>query len=155
MQTLQKQAREQAKAVPQPPAPQAPAPQPDLAKMAPQTQLPSLPTPAAPKPSTATTEAPLPAAPKPTIADNSRSPGEALRDAMRGAATGANIPSAPVGGSAGPLQAGAQILSDTQGVDFNAYMRRLRADLYRNWIPLMPAEVEPPIRKRGIVGIRF
>src|SRR5947209_1931192 len=59
MQTLQKQAREQAKAVPQPPAPQAPAPQPDLAKMAPQTQLPSLPTPAAPKPSTATTEAPL------------------------------------------------------------------------------------------------
>jgi outer membrane biosynthesis protein TonB len=155
LQQLQKQAQEQAKATPQPPAPQAPAPQPQIAKMSPQTQMPNLPTPAAPKPNTAATEAPLPAAPKPTIADNSQSPGQALRDAMRGAASGPNIPSAPMGGSPGPLQAGAQILSDTQGVDFNAYMRRLRADLYRNWIPLMPAEVEPPIRKRGIVGIRF
>jgi outer membrane biosynthesis protein TonB len=152
MQQLQKQAQ-QAKVTPQPPAPQAPAPQPQQAmNNAPAVQMPALPTPTAPKPSTAP-EAPLPAAPKPTIADNSQSPGEALRRALRSGGRG-DLPSTP-GGSPGPLQAGAQILSDTQGVDFAAYMRRLRADLYRNWRPLIPEEVEPPILKKGIVGIRF
>jgi len=156
IQQLQKQEALRAKETPQPPAPQAPAPPPPQQTMNTTPQMPALPTPVAPKPNVpAPAEAPLPSAPKPSIADNSQSPGEALRNAMRGSMNAPNIPSAPSGGAAGPLQAGATILSDTQGVDFNAYMRRLRADLYRNWMPLMPAEVEPPIRKRGIVGIRF
>ena len=153
MQQLQKQAQEAAKAkiAPQPPAPQPPPVQ----SMNTTPQMPVLPTPTAPKPNVpAAPEAALPSAPKPTIADNTQSPGEALRNATRGAMSG-NIPSAPSGGAAGPLQAGATILSDTQGVDFTAYMRRLRSDIYRNWLPVMPPEVEPPIRKRGIVGIRF
>jgi outer membrane biosynthesis protein TonB len=155
MQQLEKQAQQEAAAKPKI-APQAPAPPaPPQQTMNTTPQMPALPTPTAPKPNVSAAEAPLPAAPKPTIADNSQSPGEALRNAVRGAATGANIPSAPSGGAAGPLQAGATILSDTQGVDFTAYMRQLRSDLYRNWLPVMPAEVEPPIRKRGIVGIRF
>ena len=58
-------------------------------------------------------------------------------------------------GSHGPLQAGAQILSDTMGVDFSAYMRRLHDDIQRNWDPLIPEEVQPPLMKKGIVGIRF
>ena len=33
---------------------------------------------------------------------------------------------------------GAQILSDTQGVDFNPYIQRLLATLKRNWYAVMP-----------------
>jgi hypothetical protein len=88
------------------------------------------------------------------IAQNNQSPGDAIRNAMRnsGGRSGADI-GAP--GQAGPLQAGASILSDTQGVDFSAYMRRLHDDIQRNWDPLIPQEVEPPLLKKGIVGIRF
>ena len=55
----------------------------------------------------------------------------------------------------GPLHAGAEIISDTEGVDFTAYLRRLHDDIQRNWDPLIPEEVQPPIYKKGIVGIRF
>jgi outer membrane biosynthesis protein TonB len=155
MQQLQKQAQQAAKATPQPPAPQAPPPPPQQA-MNNAPQMPALPTPAAPKANVPAAEAPLPAAPKPSIADNSQSPGEALRNAMRGAMNGGrgDIPSAP-GGSPGPVRAGAQILSDTQGVDFTAYLRRIVADTRRNWEPLIPEEVQAPLMKKGIVGVRF
>jgi outer membrane biosynthesis protein TonB len=53
------------------------------------------------------------------------------------------------------LQAGTTILSDTQGVDFSAYMRRLHDDIQRNWEPLIPEEVQAPLLKRGKVGIIF
>ena len=64
---------------------------------------------------------------------------------------------AEVGGpsSAGPLQAGTQILSDIGDWDPSAYMRRLHNDIQRNWDPLIPQEVQPPLMKKGIVGIRF
>jgi len=58
-------------------------------------------------------------------------------------------------GSTAPLQAGTQILSDTMGVDFSAYMRQLHHDIQRNWDPLIPEEVQPPLMKKGVVGIRF
>jgi outer membrane biosynthesis protein TonB len=154
MQQFQRQAQQAAKATPRPPAPQAPPP-PPLKALNNTPQMPNLPTPTAPKPNVPA-EAPLPAAPKPSIADNSRSPGEELRNAMRGAMNGGrgDIPLAP-GGSPGPLRAGAQILSDTQGVDFTAYLRRIVADTRRNWEPLIPEEVQAPLMKKGIVGIRF
>ena len=100
----------------------------------------------------------LPAAPKPNFAQNSQSPHDALQNAMRGALNGRNSPGSEPGapgGSAGRLGAGAQILSDTQGVDFTAYMRRLQADIYRNWEPLIPEEVQAPLLKRGVTGIVF
>ena len=53
------------------------------------------------------------------------------------------------------LKSGAAILWDTMGVDFSAYTRRLRADIQRNWDSLIPAEVQPPLNKKGIVGLRF
>jgi len=156
IQQLQKETQEAAKArvTPQPPAPQAPPPPQQAMNTGP--QMPALPTPAAPKPNVPAPEAPLPAAPKPTVADNSQNAAEALRNSMRGAMNGGRpeLPSVP-SGAPGPLNAGATILSDTQGVDFTAYMRQIVSDTRRNWLPLMPAEVEPPIRKRGIVGIRF
>ncbi len=54
------------------------------------------------------------------------------------------------------VHAGPEILSDAQGVDFSAYMRRLHDDIERNWYPLIPEEVQaPPTSAKGITGIRF
>lgn len=151
MQQLQKQARE-APPTPQPPAQQPPTPQEQAHTTAPPVPIPALPMPSAPK--SAQPSADLPAAPHPNIAQNSQSAHSAIQDAMRGALgrSGAEV-GGP--GSGGPLQAGAEILSDTQGVDFSAYMRRLHNDIQRNWNPLIPEEVQPPLLKKGIVGIRF
>ena len=154
MQQLQKQAREAAP-TPQPPAPQpAPTPQEQAHTTAPPVPVPALPIPSAPKSAQPSVEAPIPAAPRPNIAPNSQSAHSAIQDAMRGALgrSGAQV-GAP--GTGGPLQAGAEILSDTQGVDFSSYMRRLHNDIQRNWNPLIPEEVQPPLLKKGIVGIRF
>jgi hypothetical protein len=50
---------------------------------------------------------------------------------------------------------GAEILSDTQGVDFNPYLRRILSDIYRNWLPLIPEESKPPLSKQGETLVRF
>jgi len=155
IQQLQKQARE-APPTPQPPAPQAPPPppQPEVAhNTAPPVPTPPLPLPAAPHPAPSVE---LPAAPHPNFAQNSQSAHDAIQNAMRGALngrTGAEVGGAP--GAGGPLQAGAQILSDVGDWDPSAYMRRLHNDIQRNWDPLIPEEVQPPLLKRGMVGIRF
>jgi TonB family protein len=52
-------------------------------------------------------------------------------------------------------KAGAEILSDTMGVDFAPYLRRMRSDIERNWIPLIPAKANRPELKKGTVGIRI
>jgi outer membrane biosynthesis protein TonB len=163
MAALKRAAEMERLAHPTPPTPQPPeqqqAPPPsqeEAHNTAPPVPQPPMPLPAAPKPAPPSVD--LPAAPKPNFAQNSQSPHDALQSAVNGALSGRNssggIPSAP-GGSAGKLGAGAEILSDTQGVDFSAYMRRLQADLYRNWEPLIPEEVQAPLLKRGITGIIF
>jgi len=50
---------------------------------------------------------------------------------------------------------GVKILSDTMGVDFGPYLKRIENDIRRNWQPLIPATVEPPEMKKGVVAIRF
>ncbi len=50
---------------------------------------------------------------------------------------------------------GVQILSDTQGVDFSAWIRAWYYDTEHTWDPLIPDEVNPPISKQGQVMIRF
>jgi hypothetical protein len=161
VQQLQKQAREAPRApapTPQPATPPPPPPPEVAHNTAPPVPTPPMPLPSAPKP-TSSIEAPLPSAPKPapSIAQNSQSAHSAIQDAMRGAlsgkSSGAQMPGAP--GAGGPLQAGTQILSDTGDWDYTAYMRRLHNDIQRNWEPLIPAEVQPPLMKRGITGIRF
>ena len=49
----------------------------------------------------------------------------------------------------------AEILSDTQGVNFNPYLRRILQEIYAQWIPLIPEEARPPLRKSGTTMIRF
>jgi hypothetical protein len=151
MEQLQKEARETPTA---PPTPQPPAPQPQQEAHNAAPPVPQPPLPAAPQPPNAP-EAPLPAAPQPRIAANSQSAHDALQNAMRGALSGRSGAEVGAPGRMGPLQAGAQILSDTQGVDFSAYMRKLHDDIQHNWDPLIPEEVEPPLLKKGITGIRF
>jgi len=133
---------------PQPAAPQPPVPLPEQAHNV----APAAPLPPAPK---AQADSQLPAAPHPNFAQN-QSPRSALQDAMRGAMrSGGSGITYGSSGSTAPLQAGTQILSDTMGVDFSAYMRQLHHDIQRNWDPLIPEEVQPPLMKKGVVGIRF
>jgi TonB family protein len=50
---------------------------------------------------------------------------------------------------------GPEILSDTLGVDFGPYMRRIIQATYRSWIPIIPESARPPLDKQGKVGVRF
>jgi len=59
------------------------------------------------------------------------------------------------GRSGGPLQAGATIISDTQGVDFSNWLQRWHYITQMTWDPLIPDEVNPPILKSGVVAVRF
>ena len=85
---------------------------------------------------------PVPTAPsKPTFNASNQTAGDAIRQAERDAAKGG-----PSGGDYGQnapsqhqaMAAGADILSDTMGVDFGPYMQRLIAATYRSWLPLIP-----------------
>jgi hypothetical protein len=153
---LQKQ--EQARVpVPQPPAPQPaqqPAPAPEEARnTAPPTPQPPMALPQAPRPTTPTVD--LPAAPRPNFAQNGQTAHDQIQNAMRGAMNGRSGADLGAPGGQGPLAGAVQVLSDTQGVDFSAYIRRVVADTKRNWVPLIPEEAQPPISKRGVTWIRF
>lgn len=138
------------------PAP-APAPaattQPLPSAPAPNVPLPSAPAPAASRPTPPVADAPLPQRPttpsfgKPGTASDSMS--NLTRDAGKYRAGSSNVGSgmrAPNGAATGGA---AQVLSDTQGVDFTKYLERTVRDLERNWGPLLPEETEPPIYKKG------
>jgi hypothetical protein len=125
---------------------------------------PAAPAPPPPPPSQqAQLEAPHPAAvpARPNFAMGSQNPADQLREAMKGASrnpgTGmGNIPSGsglrmhPGAGSGG-----VEVLSDTQGVDFNSWLQRWHWETERTWDPLIPDEVNPPIYKSGMVAVRF
>lgn len=113
-------------------------------------------------PATARVDSPAPAAPKKSpfaIA----SPGASVNDAIRSAASGHG--SAPVefgGGEYGSgvkpnvaTKGGLEILSDTMGVDFGPYMKRLRYTVQTHWDPLIPESAMPPVMKKGVVVIEF
>jgi len=141
------------KAAPPPPAPE-PAPQ--QAAPAP----PPLPIPPSQQ---SQVEAPRPAAvpARPNFAMNSQNPADALRDAMKGASRnpGMGAGNLPSGGGLrkhpGAGSGGVQVLSDTQGVDFNGWLQRWHRETERTWDPLIPDEVNAPILKSGMVAIRF
>jgi TonB family protein len=98
---------------------------------------------------------------RPNFAMGSQNPENQLRDAMKGASRAPgygtnNLPSD--GGLAmhpGAGAGGVQVLSDTQGVDFNNWLLRWHRETEHTWDPLIPDEVNPPILKKGQVQIRF
>jgi len=103
-------------------------------------------------------EAPAPQRPTQPTQPNFNQPSNSLKDAIIASVhnhgSGGNGMVSTGKGAAvgmGPVQ----ILSDTQGVDFNDYLRRLVATTYHAWIPLLPEETEPPISKQGETWITF
>ena len=123
---------------------------------------PTPPPPAPPKPeSQSQLDAPVPkpAPQRPTFAMGSQNPADQLRDAMRGSRgpnTGAEqAPENPEMARHPGAGGGVQVLSDTQGVDFNPWLRRWYFETEHTWDPLIPDEVNPPILKQGQCMIRF
>jgi TonB family protein len=139
-----------------PPTPQPPAPQ-QQAQQQPQPPAPQ-PLPQHPPQQQATVEAPRPAPTKPNFGNQSLSAGDAIRQAAQQAAQnrgqggdyGANIPVEHQG-----MNTGVDILSDTMGVDFNPYLRKILREIYNTWLPLIPEEARPPLNKQGETLIRF
>jgi len=136
-------------------APPAPAP-------APQAAAPAAPPPPPPS-QEAQLESPRPAAvpARPNFAMGSQNPADQLREAMKGASRnpgmgGGTLPSgAGLRMHPGAGSGGVEVLSDTQGVDFNSWLSRWHWETERTWDPLIPDEVNPPIGKSGMVAIRF
>ena len=126
---------------------------------------PKLAAPAAPQPippnEQSQLEAPRPAAvpAKPNFAMGSQNPADQLREAMKGArnhGTGeGNLPGGRLSMHPGAGTGGIEVLSDTQGVDFNSWLARWHWETEHTWDPLIPDEVNPPILKSGMVAIRF
>lgn len=91
------------------------------------------------------------------------SPGRSIQDSMREAAK-MNAPVAIGGG--GPIPgtrgapggrgqafAGIEILTPTEGVDFNDYLARVYVTVKRNWFAVMPVSVE--LGDKGVVSLQF
>jgi TonB family protein len=137
---------------PQPPAAQAPAPQ--------QTQQPPPPAPLPQHPpqQQAMIDAPKPAPTRPNFGNPAPTAGDVIRQAAEQAARTAGQggdygSNAPV--EHGGVNTGVEVLSDTMGVDFGPYLRRIIGDIRRTWIPLIPEEARPPLNKQGQTLIRF
>jgi len=145
-------------------APPAPAAPPPPVQQAPVEQKPQ---PAPPIPPTqqsqSPVEAPHPAAvpARPNFAQLEHNPANQLQQDMQNAMRGrgeAGTQAPAIGGlpmHPGAGQGGLQILSDTQGVDFSRWLAAWYYETRRTWDPLIPDEVNPPIRKQGQVMIRF
>jgi TonB family protein len=155
---------------PQPPTPQPPAPAPKPAAELPEAPTPKIPVAPTPAPEQPTSPQPSrlepvqPAATQPNNRLNLQlpqgSPGKMLDDqidsAIRHGSQGGIAPggqAAPGAGGGPGMGYGVQILSDTQGFDFNPYIQRLLASLKRNWEAVMPESAR--MGDRGSVFTSF
>jgi len=144
------------------PAPPAPTPAPAAQQPAPPQQAKQSPPPPPQQPlhpqQDAIVDAPKPAPTRPNFGNPNQSPGDAIRSAAQAAAqnrnnggdVGAGIPVAHQG-----LNTGVDILSDTMGVNFDPYLKRIIYEIYHTWLPLIPEEARPPLNKQGETLIRF
>jgi len=167
---------------PKPPTPEPPTPTPTPAPPTPK-QLPSAPQapPAQPQGNPSGLLPPGPPTPTPGQGDiktgeirleNPKlpvlpaSPGgtTSLEETMRGIAKqrasggGIDVPIPGSGGgrgaASGPGQlSGMQVMSDTEGIDFNPYLQRVIFEIRRNWISVMPEIAR--MGKRGKVVLQF
>jgi TonB family protein len=160
LEQLQAMRRSGAPGLNAPAAPKAsePAPAPPQPQQQVQQQPQPQPLPQHPPQQQAVVEAPRPAPTKPNFGNQSLSAGDAIRQAAQQAAQnpgqggnyGANIPVEHQG-----MNTGVDVLSDTMGVDFNPYLRRILRQIYNTWLPLIPEEARPPLNKSGETLIRF
>jgi outer membrane biosynthesis protein TonB len=92
------------------------------------------------------------------------SPGQSIQNSIRDAAKmsaprpiggGGQIPTrgVPGGGGRGSAAAGIEMLTPTEGVDFNDYLARVYQSVKRNWFAVMPASVE--LGDKGVVSLQF
>jgi len=154
--------------------PVVPAPPPATPEKPP-TDLPEAPTPqaVAPRPQQPAPQTPAPSELQPVepVRPNPQShlnlqlpdssPGRQIEDQIQDAIKNGNRggvypggPSVPGTGRGGPgMGDSAQILSDTQGVDFSSYIQRLLATLRRNWVAVMPESAM--MGDRGITATTF
>jgi hypothetical protein len=147
------------RAVPPPPTPAPSQPPPTPASAATPAPAPTPPN----RQTQSQVEAPRPAAvpARPNFAMNSTNPADQLRDAMRNASRNpgegsqSNLESGGLARHPGAGTGEPEILSDTQGVDFRAWMQRWHHETQNTWDPLIPDEVNPPLLKSGMVVIRF
>jgi TonB family protein len=99
----------------------------------------------------------VPAKPNPFKLGGAMSPGSAIQEATREAATtrggGGQAGDFGLGTGAHGRQLGAlEVLSDTQGVDFGPYLARILQDVKENWYRLIP---ESAVMKKGKLAIEF
>ena len=143
---------------PAPVAPEQPPPPPVMQPTQP-VPAPALPLPTAPRPRAAEPEpnAPLPQAPSRPVFNTPSTASQNMQQAMRGSQDASAGQSLGIQGGGGgtKLGQGVDILSDTQGVDFQPYLQRILREIYQQWIPLIPEEARPPLRKQGMTQIRF
>ncbi len=151
------------------PEPRTPAPRPlpsaPTPNLAPSTAPPNIPVPSAPQPVTPRTPPPVVAdAPrpqpstKPNFGGVPQSASDSIQQAIHSATRGGGGGGGSVTHNRGGADLGmgpAEILSDTQGVNFNPYLRRILQEIYDQWIPLIPEEARPPLRKSGVTMVRF
>jgi len=165
------------KVAPPAPTPPPPTPQPE----APRRELPSAPAPqpnvAAQPPNAPPAQGVLPKPPVKLenpdmpvpqkggliLPKNDASPGDMIRDAARGVkpnapiAIGGGTPTGGVSGGGrtghGTAAAGIELLTDTQGVDFNDYLRRIYYIVKNNWYAVMPPSVS--LGDQGVVSLQF
>lgn len=151
-------------------APPAPAANPERAPSdlpvspSPQPSANSLPPPTSPPPSHLEPVLPVPTTPgHVNLGLPNSSPGKAIQDqlsdAIKQGSGGGTYSTGGIGqrgggGGGGPgMGGGAQILTDTEGVDFKSYINRLLAIIKRNWYAVMPESAY--MGDRGIVSITF
>ena len=150
---------------PEPPKrdlPSAPVPQPNVAQPPPkappsQGDLPK------PQVKLENPDMPVPQKGGLILPKNDASPGDMIRDAARGAKPNAPIArggGSPTGGRSGggraghgTAAAGTELLTDTQGVDFNDYLRRIYYIVKNNWYAVMPPSVS--LGDQGVVSLQF
>jgi TonB family protein len=147
---------------PGPPKPPAAPPAQQAMQQNPATAQAPVPEVQKPPQTTAQLQAPAPAAPKKSpfaIA----SPGTSVSDAIHSVANSHGAGATEFGGGeyrSGvrpkvDARGGLEILSDTMGVDFGPYMKRLRYTVQTHWDPLIPESALPPIMRKGVVMIEF
>ena len=168
LKTIQR-AQEIAKAAPPPSPPPAPAPAPAPAAAAPPPPVQAQNLPSAPVPQPTPRPAPQQAIPDAPAAPSAPAPQSSLAQSMEKATQdssrlrpgghveggGSGVRVGPRGPASSSATAGYEILSDTRGVDFSEYIKKLLRMLYAAWVPLIPEECSPPISKEGKTLVRF